>query len=244
MEPGKLTPPPPSASPPLRIGGFLPFSATDYPGYLAAVVFCQGCPWRCAYCHNPHLLPAEGPESHDWHDILVFLGQRIGLLDAIVFSGGEPTLQAGLAAAMHKVKEMGFRIGLHTAGMYPERLARVLPLVDWVGLDVKGPLACYPRITGVPDSGPGVFESLALLHQAHVPHEIRCTWHPDLLAASDLARMADELQTLDADRLVVQVCQPAGRAGALAPIPPGRFADSGVQDLARRFAHFNLRPAA
>ena len=83
----------------LRIGGFTPFTTTDYPGQLAAVVFCQGCPWRCAYCHNPHLLPVEGPESHAWPDLLRFLASRRGLLDAVVFSGGEPTLQGGLADA-------------------------------------------------------------------------------------------------------------------------------------------------
>ncbi|MEW5770197.1 MAG: anaerobic ribonucleoside-triphosphate reductase activating protein [Pseudomonadota bacterium] len=206
--------------PPLRIGGFTPFTTTDYPGLLAAVVFCQGCPWRCAYCHNPHLLPADGPETHAWTDVLAFLERRRGLLDAVVFSGGEPTLQAGLEEAMREVRAMGFRVGLHSAGMYPERLARVLPLVDWIGLDVKAPLAAYPRITGVPGSGARVAESLRLVLASAVAHELRCTWPPDLLADTDLRDLADELRARGAGRLLLQVCRPPGAvAGGLPGLP-------------------------
>jgi pyruvate formate lyase activating enzyme len=236
-----ITPPGGGDGRSLRIGGFLPFTATDYPGKLAVVVFCQGCPWRCSYCHNPHLLPADGPESHAWLDILGFLEGRRGLLDAVVFSGGEPTLQGGLADAMREAKAMGFQIGLHSAGMYPERLARVLPLVDWIGLDVKASRSAYPRVTGVPGSGEAMFESLRLVLNAGVDHELRCTWHPDLLSSADLTNLGDELQALGADRLVVQACRPTGQAACLPTIPPGRH--DGIGELAGRFAHFVLRAA-
>src|SRR3954470_21541171 len=96
----------------LRIGGFVPFSGIDYPHHLSAVVFCQGCPWRCGYCHNAHLQPARGESERTWDDVLAFLGRRRSLLDAVVFSGGEPTLQAGLGAAMQDVKAMGYKVGL------------------------------------------------------------------------------------------------------------------------------------
>ena len=228
----------------LRIGGFIPFTSTDYPGMLSAVVFCQGCPWRCAYCHNPHLLSADGPESHAWADILAFLGNRRGLLDAVVFSGGEPTLQGGLADAMREVKAMGFRVGLHSGGMYPDRLARVLPLTDWIGLDVKAPRSAYPRITGVPGSGGAVFESLGLILAAGIDHELRCTWHPDLLSAADLATLADELLDRGAGRLVVQECRPSGCGADLPAILPVQHASGGVSALAARFGDFTLRPAA
>ncbi|PKO61543.1 MAG: anaerobic ribonucleoside-triphosphate reductase activating protein, partial [Betaproteobacteria bacterium HGW-Betaproteobacteria-17] len=137
----------------LHVGGLTPLSTTDWPGMLAAVVFCQGCPWRCGYCHNPDLIPARGDHEIPWEDVLAFLRRRRGLLDGVVFSGGEPTAQAGLLDAMREVRELGFKIGLHTGGMYPQRLAAVLPLVDWVGLDVKAPFADYPRVTSVTGSG-------------------------------------------------------------------------------------------
>ena len=77
----------------LKVGGYVPFSSTDYPGKLAAVVFVQGCPWRCTYCHNPHLQPRQQPPgSPSWEQIRKRLQGRQGLLDAVVFSGGEATL--------------------------------------------------------------------------------------------------------------------------------------------------------
>ena len=133
----------------LRVGGLTRLSATDYPGKLAAVVFCQGCAWRCGYCHNPELQPRRGSEEIAWPEVLAFLERRRGLLDAVVFSGGEPTQQPGLAQAMREVKAMGFLVGLHTAGIVPRRLAEVLPLVDWAAMDVKARLDDHERVTGV-----------------------------------------------------------------------------------------------
>ncbi len=87
---------------PLRVGGLTPLTATDYPGHLAAVVFCQGCSWRCAYCHNSHLIPPRASAQIEWPAVMQFLARRVGLLDAVVFSGGEPTLQPSLAQALSK----------------------------------------------------------------------------------------------------------------------------------------------
>jgi pyruvate formate lyase activating enzyme len=194
----------------LRVGGFTPLSTSDWPGMLAAVVFCQGCPWRCAYCHNPDLIPAQSESEIAWKDILAFLRRRQGLLDAVVFSGGEPTLQAGLPDAMREVRALGFRIGLHTGGMYPKSLAAVLPLVDWVGMDVKAPFADYARITGVQESGVPVRESLELLLASGVEHEIRTTVHPDLLADEEVVELANELAARGVRRYAVQAFRSQG----------------------------------
>ena len=88
----------------LQVGGLVPLSTADYPDHLAAVVFCQGCPWRCPYCHNPHLLPRRSDAPIDWADVLAFLERRRGLLEAVVFSGGEPTLQPALADAIRSME--------------------------------------------------------------------------------------------------------------------------------------------
>lgn len=192
----------------LRIGGFTPFTTTDYPGHLAAVVFCQGCPWRCAYCHNPHLLPTDGPETHAWADILAFLETRRSLLDAVVFSGGEPTLQSNLPEAIAAVRALGFKVGLHSAGMYPERLAPLLPLIDWIGLDVKAQAADYPRITGVPGSGEKAWESLHRVLASGIPRQLRCTWSPALLSEAELERLRETLRGQEGAELAVQECRP------------------------------------
>jgi pyruvate formate lyase activating enzyme len=191
----------------LRIGGFVPFTATDYPDHLAAVVFCQGCPWRCVYCHNPHLLPARAKTRHAWASIAAFLETRRGLLDAVVFSGGEPTLQDALPAAMRTVRDMGFKIGLHTAGIYPRKLAAVLPLVDWIGIDVKAPFDSYERVTGVAGSGCVARESAALVTASGVAHEFRTTVDRSVLEPRDLDVIADGLPRMGAKRHVLQTCR-------------------------------------
>lgn len=198
----------------LVVGGLTPFTTIDFPGRLAAVVFCQGCPWRCAYCHNPHL---HSPQSRarPWNDVLDWLETRRGLLDGVVFSGGEPLLQRGLGTALSEVRARGFATALHTAGIYPARLAAVLPMLDWVGFDVKGPFEDYRRITGT-GGGETALAALDVLLKAGTEHEIRCTVDSGLLDANALARLARQLAARGVARLVLQSCR---RAGQLAQLP-------------------------
>ena len=191
----------------LRIGGFTPLTTIDYPGELAAVVFCQGCPWRCHYCHNGHLIPARGVKSLAWEEILRFLERRGGLLDAVVFSGGEPTLQQRpLSKALRQVRALGFKTGLHTAGPWPERLAALLPSLDWVGMDLKTTAADYPRITGVPGSGERAWRSARLLRESGVTTEYRVTVHPALLDEQRLLELKEQARQIGVENLVVQRC--------------------------------------
>lgn len=194
----------------LRVGGFTPLSTTDWPGMLAAVVFCQGCPWRCGYCHNPDLITPRGDNEIPWTDVLAFLRRRRGLLDAVVFSGGEPTAQAGLVDAVREVRALGFRIGLHTGGMYMQRLAEILPLVDWVGLDVKAPFADYARITGAAGSGERALAGLQQVLASGVDHEIRTTVHPALLGDTAVIGLAHDLSDLGVKRYVIQAFRSQG----------------------------------
>lgn len=188
----------------IRVGGLTPLSTTDWPGMLAAVVFCQGCPWHCRYCHNPDLIPARGDSAIDWYRVMDLLRRRQGLLDGVVFSGGEPTLQAGLADAMREVRTLGFRIGLHTGGMYPDKLKALLPLVDWVGMDVKAPFDAYPSITGAAGSGARARAGLEVLLASGVAHEIRTTVHPVLLSDADVGDLARELAARGVKHYVIQ----------------------------------------
>jgi pyruvate formate lyase activating enzyme len=188
----------------IRVGGLEKLSMVDWPGELAAVVFCQGCAWRCAYCHNPHLIPFTSPETPiSWRAIARWLETRRGLLDAVVFSGGEPTLQPGLADAMSEARDLGFRIGLHTAGPSPEQLACALPFADWVGFDFKAPFDRYLRVTGH-DQGARAQESLRLLRAQPIESEVRTTWHPRLLTVDHLVEMATMLVAEGCDEWVLQ----------------------------------------
>lgn len=194
----------------LRVGGLARLSTCDWPGELTATVFCQGCPWRCPYCHNPHLLAARGPQVLPWPEVLTFLRSRQGLLDGVVFSGGEPTAQRALPEAVQTVRALGFRIGLHTGGPSPDRLAAVLPWVDWVGFDVKAAFADYDLITQAPGSGGKARQSLALLIDSGVPFQARTTVHPALLDDDAMIRLNADLDVLGVSGHVIQPFRPTG----------------------------------
>lgn len=192
----------------LRIGGLTRLTTIDYPGELAAVIFCQGCPWRCRYCHNASLLDPARPGAIPWARVRAFLRQRRGLLDAAVFSGGEPTLQAALPAALREVRALGFKVGLHTGGAYPRLLAPLLPLLDWVGLDIKARPEHYPALTGVPGSGEAAWASLALLQSSGVELQVRTTVPPDWSAAR-LEALLDALAAAGVPHPSLQKCDAA-----------------------------------
>ncbi|MCG7955772.1 MAG: anaerobic ribonucleoside-triphosphate reductase activating protein [Candidatus Thiodiazotropha endolucinida] len=162
----------------LQVGGITPLTTIDYPDALSAVIYCQGCPLKCDYCHNPALIPREATTPIPWHEVVSFLHQRRGLLDAVVFSGGEPTLQAALPAAVKTIKKMGFLVGLHSAGPYPQRFAALLPYLDWVGLDIKALAEDYAALTGSACSGRAAWQCAEMLIESGIPHQIRTTRHP------------------------------------------------------------------
>ena len=201
----------------LRVGGLTPLTTIDFPGRLAAVVFLQGCPWRCGYCHNPGLTAADAPAAMSWAHVRAFLERRRGLLDGVVFSGGEPTLQAGLEVALREVRELGFEAGLHTAGIYPERLARLLPSLDWIGLDIKAPRQEHDAVSGVAGSGAKARASLAHVLRSGIAYECRTTWHAGLFALDRLHALAQELAGLGVTHWSVQSCRVDGRPQAAPP---------------------------
>ncbi|UVL59461.1 anaerobic ribonucleoside-triphosphate reductase activating protein [Pseudomonas sp. B21-032] len=188
----------------LRVGGMVPLTTLDYPGKLACVLFCQGCAWRCRYCHNPQLIPPRGRDELPWAQVLAFLQRRRGLLDAVVFSGGEATLQDSLPEAMAQVRAMGFAIGLHSAGIKPDAFARALPGADWVGFDVKALAEDCQLVTGVRGSGQANWRSLDSLLASGVDYECRTTVHWHLIDPPRLLTLARRLNALGVQRFVVQ----------------------------------------
>jgi pyruvate formate lyase activating enzyme len=227
----------------LAVGGLQPFTTIDYPGALAAVVFVQGCPWRCVYCHNPQLQPHArhaASAAPRWAALRPWLARRARVLDALVFSGGEPTLDSALPAAMCEARALGYRIGLHTAGLSPRRLRAVLPLVDWVGLDIKAPLddeGLHDRISGVRGAAAAVRDSLDALCASGVAYECRTTVHASLLAGDALERLAAGLAHRGVGRYVLQACRPAPPATGAGTWPEATM----LAALTRRFPGIELR---
>lgn len=135
----------------MQIGGLQKFSLLDYPGKISAVVFTQGCNFRCPYCHNPELVdPARYQECLPEEEIFSFLETRRGKLEAVTVTGGEPTLQKSLAPFLRRIKDMGFLVKLDTNGSRPDVLEELLrqKLIDYIAMDIKAPLEKYEAVTG------------------------------------------------------------------------------------------------
>lgn len=201
----------------LRIAGLVPLSSVDWPDKLTATVFLQGCPWRCFYCHNTTLIPMRRRGLVEWLEVEELLVRRRGLLDGLVFTGGEVLAQVGVRDAARVVRRMGFGVGLHTAGAYPRRLAALLRegLVDWVGLDIKALPEHYGQVVGREAAGVKAWESLALLLESGVGYEVRTTVVDGDVTASDALAVAKQLQEMGVQRYALQQARAVGTMGAV-----------------------------
>ncbi len=180
----------------MKIAGLVPFTMQDFPKHMACVVFTPGCNMSCHYCHNPSLLCQQsGGEKHDEESILRFLHSRQGKLNGVVISGGEPTLQNGLAEFIRNVRDVGMAIKLDTNGTHPEVVRDLIDqgLLDYVAMDLKGPEDRYTEICGGLVDTDAVQECAALLMENRVPYEFRTTFTP-LLSQDDVMRMGNSIQ--------------------------------------------------
>ncbi len=181
----------------MKIGGFQPLTLSDYPGRIAAIVFTQGCNFRCPFCHNGSLLAQAEASTGliDEAQVLDILKNRHKSLEAVVISGGEPTLQPDLATFIDRLKQDEFEVKLDTNGSQPEVLSKLLSrdLLDYVAIDIKAPFDKYNKLTGVPVSIEDIKQSIALLLNSKIPCEFRTTYVPALLTEADLEEIRSYL---------------------------------------------------
>lgn len=179
----------------MKIGGLQKTTLVDYPGYVAATIFTQGCNFRCAYCHNPELvIPSQFEKVIDQDFVLDFLRQRRGQLDAVCITGGEPTMHADLADFIRQIKAMDYLVKLDSNGSSPHQLGEVLQtgLVDYVAMDIKGPIARYQTISNAKTAVPIadlILDSIKLIMSSGVDYEFRTTVAKPLLKPSDFANI-------------------------------------------------------
>lgn len=202
------------------IGGLQKFSLLDYPDHLSAIVFTQGCNFRCQFCYNPMLvLPAEvgkikntsssqnqvGEEIKEGGPYMSedaffdFLRGRQGKLDAIVITGGEPTLHQDLPEFIKKIREFGFKVKLDTNGTHPDMIASLLEakLLDYVAMDLKTSLAKYDLATGVQPDVEKIKKAAKLIMASGLPYEFRTTAVPELTDLEDIQAMAELIKGAD-----------------------------------------------
>jgi len=181
----------------MKIGGLQKFSIIDYPGKIAAIIFTQGCNFRCRYCHNPSLvIPDQFQNTLSSTSILDFLSSRKGKLDAVTITGGEPTLQYNLVNFIEEIKKMNYLIKLDTNGTNFLMLKKIIEndLIDYVAIDIKAPLCKYQKIIQTKTSIENIQQSINyLLKKSKIDYEFRTTIIKSFLSESDLTEIAKSI---------------------------------------------------
>jgi pyruvate formate lyase activating enzyme len=202
------------------IGGLIKTSLVDYPGKVSAIVFTKGCSFACHFCYNPllvwpeetasvtspntrgHLRKSEkepAPNLISADDLFQFLEKRAQQLDALVITGGEPTIHRDLPEFIRKVRALGYAIKLDTNGTNPDMLAALVKegLIDYIAMDLKGPAEKYSEITGVKADFNKIKKSVKIIMASGLPYEFRTTVVPGLLNKEDIAPMGEIIKGAD-----------------------------------------------
>jgi len=177
----------------MNISGIIKSSLIDYPGLVSCVLFVPGCNYNCFYCHNRSLIDGSHILMTPQY-VTDFLQKRTGLLDGVVISGGEPTLQGDLIPFIKTVKNLGYQVKLDTNGSFPDVVEEILKLklCDYFAVDYKAPAEHYPKICGQDADARQVVRTIQLLAESSVSFEVRTTVIPQL-GSEELAVMAKEL---------------------------------------------------
>jgi len=182
----------PSGNSTVEIAG-MAISSIEFSGKMALVIFTAGCMLRCPYCHNPDSI--EGGDVYDIHEVFQKIDESIDFIDSVVVSGGEPLMQDNAVfEVLNYAKSFELETKLDTNGYYPEKLRKILELVDYVAMDIKAPFAKYEQIIGA-DIGSQVKESMELCNEDPKTFlECRTTYVPALMEPEDILEIAKSVQ--------------------------------------------------
>lgn len=176
----------------MKICGLQKTTLLDFPGHMATTIFTGGCNFRCPFCHNRNLLGSDAPAAFTEEEIFRFLKKRKGILEGVVITGGEPTLQPDLKDFILRIRELGYRIKLDTNGSRPDVLKSLCEggLIDYVAMDIKTCKERYPEVSGIPSINIGaIIENVEFLKTGTVPYEFRTTVVKELHCAEDFEKI-------------------------------------------------------
>lgn len=177
----------------IEIKGFLPVTLLDWPGKIAAMIFLGGCNFRCQFCYNQELVinPEKMPTIKE-KDVFDYLKKKKNWLDGVVISGGEPTIHKKLPEFCQKIKKMDLGIQIQTNGTNPEMLEKLVKdkLVDYIAMDIKGPLHKYSQITDTAVDTKKIKKSIEIIkNNPKVDAEFRTTVVPGLIDKNNIKEM-------------------------------------------------------
>ena len=180
----------------MRIFGLQKLSLLDFPERIACTVFTGGCNFRCPFCHNGSLALGEGKNEISQDEFFAFLESRIGRLDGVCISGGEPTLHRDICDFARKIKSLGFAVKLDTNGTRPEVISELISegLVDYIAMDIKNSPAKYALTAGVESIDLDAVErSIKIISDSGINHEFRTTVTAELHTVEDISEICKNL---------------------------------------------------
>lgn len=172
----------------MQIGGVQKTSLLDFPDKISAIVFTQGCNFRCGYCHNPELINSK-EQVWTLPALFDFLNSRKGKLDGVVITGGEPCIQNDLEDVIKEIKTLGFLVKLDTNGYFPEKLKKLLPHLDYIAMDIKAPPEKYSEITRIKVDTKKIQESINIIMNSGIDYEFRTTVVKSQLSFEDFEHL-------------------------------------------------------
>lgn len=177
------------------ISGFQKLTLLDYPNKLASIVFTQGCNFKCAYCQNSDLLGIKTEGLIDEKEIFDYLEKRKKVLDGVVITGGEPTIQPNLTLFIQRVKDLGLKVKLDTNGSNPEVIKKLLKedLIDYIAMDIKTDFDKYEDIIKINWNMDTIKKSIKLIKESTIEHEFRTTINKNDHTIEDLRRICEYL---------------------------------------------------
>lgn len=190
----------------IKISGLQKLTLLDYPEHTACTLFVPGCNFRCPYCHNSELL-APSVEFYDEKEIFSFLRKRVGVLEGVCITGGEPTIYSDLGRFIESVKALGYKIKLDTNGYNPQRLSELIDgkLLDYIAMDIKNSPSRYPESIGLPETSfdiTKIEQSISLIMGSGVDYEFRTTVAAELFDDASMEGAARLI--LGADKYFLQ----------------------------------------
>ncbi len=205
----------------MLIAGFMPESFVDWRGKIVATVFTHGCNFRCPFCHNHALVLGAPVKRYREEDVIKTLRELSGWVDGVCITGGEPTLHRDIVDFVGQVSRF-MPVKLDTNGTFPDILEKLLPMVDYVAMDIKAPPERYGELAGVQVNIQNVNRSVSLIMEKARDYEFRTTFVPSL-RVDDIGQISEWIRS--AKRYVIQQFSTAGgtldiRYATLNPHPP------------------------
>ncbi|MCD6558027.1 MAG: anaerobic ribonucleoside-triphosphate reductase activating protein [Candidatus Aenigmarchaeota archaeon] len=175
----------------MLIGGLQKTSLIDYPGKVSCIVWTIGCNFRCPWCYNKSLVLGTA-KPIDEKEIFDFLEKRKSLLDGVVITGGEPTIQKDLISFIKRIREMGYLVKIDTNGSNPEVIKKLVDekLVDYIAMDVKASLERYQEVTNSNIDINKISQSISIIMSSGIDYEFRTTVVPGLVSKDDVVGIA------------------------------------------------------